>query len=134
MQKALARDVQIASGTALQSVWNLTLFAADRVEACMGNLIQYLLQDLRFTFRQLGRAPGFFATAALTLALGIGVNTAIFSLVDALLLRPLPVASPQQITSWRCAQNHGPQLPLFSWPEYRADTRPEHRALSAVSL
>ncbi len=100
----------------------------------MGNLIQYLLQDLRFTFRQLGRAPGFFATAALTLALGIGVNTAIFSLVDALLLRPLPVASPQQITELALAQNHGPQLPLFSWPEYRAVRAQTQSSFSGVAV
>ena len=96
----------------------------------MGNLIQ----DLRFTFRQLGRAPGFFVTAVLTLALGIGVNTAIFSLVDALLLRPLPVANPQQIAELVQAQNHGPQLPIFSWPEYRAIRAQTQGSFSGVAV
>jgi predicted permease len=78
-----------------------------------------LFQDLRFAFRQLGRAPSFAITAVLTLALGIGANTAIFSLVNSLLLRPLPVENPGQIAELTQAQGNGPMFPFFSLPEFK---------------
>ena len=61
--------------------------------------LQTLLQDLRFGARQLRLNPGFTAVAALSLALGIGANTAIFQLVDAVRLRTIPVANPQELAN-----------------------------------
>ncbi len=78
-----------------------------------------LLQDLRFAFRQLRKAPSFAITAILTLALGVGANTAIFSLVNMLLLKPLPVPNGQQIMTIVLRENNGTLQQQFSWPEYR---------------
>src|SRR6266699_1391728 len=68
-----------------------------------------VMNDLKFAFRQLLKNPGFTAVAVLTLALGIGANTAIFSLIDVVLLKMLPVRNPEQLVLLNWA-SHG-------WPE-----------------
>jgi len=65
-----------------------------------------LLQDLRYALRQLRKAPGFTAVALLILALGIGANTAIFSMLDQILLRNLPVKDADRLIILRYTGEH----------------------------
>src|SRR5688572_10120322 len=88
------------------------------------------MNDLRIAFRQLLKDPGFSAVVVLTLAIGIGANTAVFSLVNALLLRPLPVKDAAGLLAICYHEKDGRlTLPNVSFPFYRA-YRDESRSFS----
>lgn len=89
------------------------------------------LQDLNFAFRQLRRAPGFALVAITTLALAIGVSTAVFSVLDATIIRPLPYNHPDRILSLETYSPQGYSQPA-SWPQYR-DWRHNNTSLSALA-
>jgi macrolide transport system ATP-binding/permease protein len=78
-----------------------------------------IIQDLKYATRMLRKSPGFTAVVVLTLALGIGANTAIFSMVDSFLLRPLPVKDGKELVDLAMQINKGPVQSQFSIPEYR---------------
>src|SRR5689334_24282997 len=85
-----------------------------------------ILQDIRYGIRMLLKKPGFTLVAVLSLALGIGANTAIFSLLDAVLIKTLPVQQPEQLVLFGKAQEQGAtnsfpdtSWDLFSYPFYR---------------
>src|ERR1039457_6143003 len=77
-----------------------------------------LTQDVRYALRTMRRAPGFTAIALLSLGLGIGANTAIFSLIHALMLRLLPVRDPQQLVELLNKYPGEPHVNSFSWRSY----------------
>ena len=77
-----------------------------------------LWQDLRYGIRMLLRSRGFTVVAVLSLAIGIGANTTIFSLINALLLRPLPVAAPERLVNVHATSPDGSSFHSFSYPDY----------------
>ena len=77
-----------------------------------------MINDFRYALRWLRRSPGFAAVAILSLGLGIGVNTAMFSLVDAVLLRPLPVAHPDTLVDVFTSSGDGDEYATSSYPDF----------------
>ena len=111
-------------------------------EERIGNWLHSVISDCRYGFRQLRRSPGFTAVAILTMALGIGVNTAVFTLVHAVMLKPLPVANPRNLYRigegfTYCCEWGGLQdsWGIFDYPFYRhlSDIDPAFEQISAFS-
>jgi predicted permease len=101
--------------------------------------MQKIIQDIRYALRQLTRAPGFAATVIVTLALGIGANTAIFTIFDQVLLRMLPVEAPKELVRFRWQGSFsgsmsafgGDSKDYFSYPMYK-DLRERNTVFTGI--
>jgi predicted permease len=95
------------------------------------NWIQDFVQDLHFGLRMLRKSRGYTAVAVITLALGIGANTAIFTLIDAVLLKMLPVRDPEQLVQLTWTDPHGRPDDTFSYPTFE-EFRDRNEVFSGV--
>ena len=90
-----------------------------------------IANDIRYAFRQLRRSPGFTIVAVLSLALGLGINTTIFSVVSGLLLRPLPVSEPERLAGVYTSDFSGPAYGASSYVDF-ADIRDRSRSFEKL--
>jgi predicted permease len=135
-QRESGMPAEEAHYAARRALGNETLIREQTHEAWGWTPLERILRDLRFAWRLLLKSPIFAMTAIVTLALGIGATTAIFSAMDAVLLRRLPVPNPQQIVYLRVpdgppygASNTGDSDSSFSLPVFEA-LRRDHHAFS----
>lgn len=128
-ETGLSRDE--AYYAACRAFGNPTLIKAQTREAWGWAPFERLSQDLRYALRQLRRSPGFFLTAVSILALGIGAVTAVFSLIDAALLKMLPVQSPEQLVQFKSLSPVFPINDAFSYPTFKT-LREQTQVLAGV--
>ena len=143
MKARALREAGVApaeAGPAAQRQFGNTLLLRESSREAWGwTALETVLQDVRYGLRQLRRNPGFTLVAVLTLALGIGANTAVFTLVDAVMLKSLPVTDPQQLYSLgaddNCCEMTGLQgnFTIYSYPLYLylQERNPEFSQLAA---
>jgi macrolide transport system ATP-binding/permease protein len=130
-----------ARSAALRKFGNIPLIADVTRERWGWLRLELFMQDLRYALRQLRRSPAFTLTAILTLALGIGANTAIFTLVHAVMLKSLPVTNPGEIyrigANDKCCTWNGSMddWSIFSYPlyQYLRDHTPAFEEMAAFS-
>jgi predicted permease len=95
----------------------LSQLKEDCREARGVSFAEHVGQDVRYAMRMSGRTPGFTVVVVMTLALGIGANTAVFSLINAVLLKMLPVKDPEQLMHFSKVRSDASQNDYFSYPE-----------------
>src|SRR6188768_1986054 len=94
-------------------------------------MLEHLRADLRYTVKWLLRSPAFTAVAIASLAIGIGFNTALFSMIDALLLRPLPIEHPEQVVDVFTRGSDGDTYATNSYPDF-VDFRAQNQVFTGM--
>lgn len=131
VQRGLSREA--AMRTARLKLGGVTQLKEVRRDLNGLPLLDAFVQDLRYALRTLRRAPGFAAVAVLTLGLGVGANTAVFSVVHAVLLEPLPYQQPEQLLNISQARpSDGIQATGWSYANF-ADFREQNRVFTEVA-
>src|SRR5687768_15506188 len=135
--RLLARDLEHdgmspadAVATARRQVGNVTRLREESRDAWGIPALETVMQDLRYAFRGLRRSAGFTATVIVTLALGIGANTAMFAVIDRLMVRPFPfLRAPEDVnrvylqTTYRGSTNANPVFPFLRYRDLLVATR-----------
>lgn len=123
---------QDARNAAIREFGNVALVKETTRDMWTGASLESLLQDVRYGLRMLVKTPGFAAISILTLALGIGVNTAVFSVVNGVLLKPLPYPHPEQLIALAESKPNFDRGSI-SFPNFR-DWRKDNHTFSAMAL
>ncbi len=125
-RRTRGEEEQTARLNARRELGNIALITEVTRDMWSWTSLERLLQDLRYGWRVLRRSPGYTLVALLSLALGIGVNTAIFSLINAVMLRELPVRNPGELAivgdaarTGGLSHGSGMRTDLFSFPFYK---------------
>jgi putative ABC transport system permease protein len=107
-----------AEWTARREFGNVTLIEQRSREVWQWPRLESILSDLKYAIRQLGKAPGFSAVVVIILALGIGANTTVFNIVDAVMLRPLPYAQPERLVEVKASEENHFESSDVSYPDF----------------
>lgn len=119
-QREAGLSAEKAGYAARRAFGNATLIRERTHEAWGWTPFERLYQDIRYAVRQLRRSPGFAITTVLILAVGIGAVTAVFSLIDAALLKMLPVRDPEQLVEFKAINPAFDVNDAFSYPAFKA--------------
>src|SRR6202453_4507118 len=133
-QRESGASPEEAHFAARRALGNTTLIREQTHDAWGWAPFERLFQDLRYALRQLRRSSGFAITSILILALGIGALTAVFSLIDAALLKMLPVENPEQLVQFKTISATFPVNDAFSYPQFKTFQKQSQVLAGAIAF